>query len=277
MDQPPPIPDHEPSEPNSPPEPTQPVESSKPAAPPPPPMSLAARLVNLFAIPGDVFEDVRRSPPCPANWVVPTILFILVSWVCAWLIYSQEPIQQQLRETNDQYLEKLEAKGAITKEQADRNREMTKVTVQVTPYIAPVFAGLLTPFGWGFLIWLLGTKLFNGSFPFMKAVEVAGLASAVSSLEVVIKTLLAVALGNLFASPTPALLLKHFDPQKPSHTLLTIINVMTFWVLAVRAVGLSRLAGVPFPRAGAWTFGLWAVYTSLLYGLGLAVQSLFGM
>lgn len=240
-------------------------------------MSAFARLLNLFAIPGDVFDDVRISPPAAINWVLPALLFVAVGWVSAWLIFSQESIQQQLRETNDRFIQKLVDKGALTEQQAEQSRARGDLSTKISPYIVPVFGGFVTPFGWGFLLWMIGTKVFKSSFPFMKAVEVAGLANAISVLETVVKTLLIVGLGNLFASPSPALLLKDFDPQKPSHSLLAVANVMTFWVLAVRAIGLSRLSGVHFARAGFWVFGLWALYTTFLLGIGLAVRAAFGL
>ena len=36
---------------------------------------------------------------------------------------------------------------------------------------------------------------------------------------------------------------------------------MTFWLLAVRAMGLARLSGVSFIKAALWVFGIWAAYT----------------
>jgi VIT1/CCC1 family predicted Fe2+/Mn2+ transporter len=109
----------------------------------------------------------------------------------------------------------------------------------------------------------------------MKAVEVVGLANMVSVLEVIVKTLLIVGLGNLYATPSLVLLVKDFDPQNTVHSLLAIVNVMTFWLLAVRAVGLARLSGVSFTKAAVWVFGIWAAYTGCFVGLGLLAKAAF--
>ena len=101
----------------------------------------------------------------------------------------------------------------------------------------------------------------------MKAVEVVGLANMVSVLDVIVRTLLIVGLGNLYAAPSLMLLVKEFDPQNTVHSLLALVNVMTFWLLAVRAMGLARLTGVSFIKAALWVFGIWAAYTALLIGL----------
>ena len=79
-------------------------------------------------------------------------------------------------------------------------------------------------------------------------------------------------LGNIYAAPGLMLLVKDFDPQNTVHGLLGILNVMTFWVLAVRAIGLARLSGASFAKAAAWVFGIWAAYTGFFIGLGPAGQ-----
>ena len=48
---------------------------------------------------------------------------------------------------------------------------------------------------------------------------------------------------------------------------------MTFWLLAVRAIGLARLSGVSFAKAAVWVFGIWAAYTGFFIGLGALVQA----
>jgi len=67
MEEPPPIP-----EPILAPEP-------QPALPATPKMSLPARLLNVFAVPGEVFEDVKASVFCSSNWLIPALLFLAVS------------------------------------------------------------------------------------------------------------------------------------------------------------------------------------------------------
>jgi VIT1/CCC1 family predicted Fe2+/Mn2+ transporter len=97
----------------------------------------------------------------------------------------------------------------------------------------------------------------------------------VSVLDVVVKTLLIVGLGNLYAAPSLVLLVKEFDPQNTVHSLLAIVNVMTFWLLAVRATGMARLSGVSFAKAALWVFGIWAAYTGLFVGLGVLAKAAF--
>ncbi len=255
--------------------------SAMPEAPPSPAqppatMSLGARLLNVFAIPGEVFEEVRSTGPAASNWLVPALLLIAVSWVSAWLIFSQESIQQQLREMTAKAIQPRIEKAHVPQEQAEQIRQMAELSQKAGIVVTPVAVAFASPFFWGFIFWMVGKKVFKGQFAFMKGVEVTGLANSIGVLEGVIKPLLIIGLGDLFASPSAALALKNFDPQKPSHAFLAVANVMTIWLLAVRSIGLAKLSGVSVVRAGTWVFGIWAAYTSLLIGIGAALQSAFG-
>jgi len=83
-------------------------------------------------------------------------------------------------------------------------------------------------------------------------------------------------LGNLFASPSLALVIKEFDPQNPVHSLFAVVNIMTLWALVVRSVALARLSSVSFMKAAVVVFGLWALFTGLMIGFGFAMRAISG-
>jgi hypothetical protein len=250
-----------------------------PEAPPPPTMSLGGRLLNVFATPGDVFQEVKTAGTSTANWLVPALILIAVSWAAAWLIFSQDSIRHQLSEITDQAIQKQIEKTQMSEQQAEQARAIGEkwagISARIGAALAPVVAGFATPFFWGLIVWLVGAKVLKGNFPYMKAVEVVGLANMVSVLEVIVKTLLIVGLGNLYASPSLVLLVQEFDPQNTVHSLLGLVNVMTFWLLAVRALGLARLSGASFTKAALWVFGIWAAYTGFFVGLGVLAKAAF--
>jgi hypothetical protein len=244
-----------------------------------PQMTLPARLLNVIAAPGEVFEQIKGAPVLTAHWLAPALLAIAVGWIGVWLIFSQPAIQQQLREITDQAIDKQVQAGKLTEQQAEQARvvaaKFADVSSKIGAYGAPVLFGFFLPFWWGLWVWLVGTKVFGADFGYMKGVEVAGLAGMIGVLDGVVRTLLILIMGNLFASPSFALILKHFDPQNPAHALLAIVNIMTFWILAVRSVGLARLAQTGFARAAGWIFGIWALQTGLLTGLSFGLQRVF--
>ena len=236
-------------------------------------------MLNVFATPGEVFQEVRAAGASTANWLAPVLILIAVSWVAAGLIFSQDSIRHQLSEVTDRAIQKQIEQRNMSEQQAEQARAIGEkwavISAKVGAALAPVVGGFATPFLWGLIVWLVGAKVLKGSFPYMKAVEVVGLANMVSVLDVVVKTLLIVGLGNLYAAPGLVLLVKDFDPQNPVHSLLALVNVMTFWLLTVRAIGLARLSGASFAKAAAWVFGIWITYTGLFAGLGFLAQAAF--
>ena len=68
-----------------------------PADVPKPAMSLTARLFNIFADPGEVFESVKTSKPAVANWLVPALIYPLAGMISVVVIFSQPAIVQQIQ------------------------------------------------------------------------------------------------------------------------------------------------------------------------------------
>lgn len=242
-------------------------------------MSLPARLLNVFAVPADVFEEVKAAPVSHANWLVPAILLIVVSWVAAFFIFSQPAIQQQVSDMAQKGVEKQIKKMNATGQQAEQMRQAAEkfgsIGSKVGAMIFPLVAGLGSPFFWGLVLWL-GSKLFKGPFRYVKAVEVAGLAGTIGVLHSLIKSLLILALGNVFASPSLALLVKEFNPENTVHSILSALNPFTFWYLAVLAIGLTRVGGIGMAKSVIWVFGIWALITGFFMGLGIAMRAAFG-
>ena len=110
----------------------------------------------------------------------------------------------------------------------------------------------------------------------MKAVEVSGLACMIAALGEIVRVLLVVVLGSVFAAPSLALLLKEPDPQSGTYAILSLFNLFLLWELGVRSVGLARLSGASFGKAAAWVFGFWAGVTGLLIGIGQGLRMAFG-
>lgn len=239
--------------------------------------TLRARLFNVFATPGEVFDEVRLSPSCTANWIVPAALFVLVGWLGAWLVFSQPAIQHQINTMTETALEKQFEKSSMSDAQKEaalqQARKWAGLGSKISGVAAPLLTAFCSPFWWGLIFWLLGNKLMQGRFELMKAVEVAGLSNMIAVLGSVVTTLLIVSLGTVFAVPGPVVFLKQFDPNNPAHGALALFNVMSLWALGVKSVGLSRLAGVSLVKAAAWVFGLWAVYSGVKIGVALAVQA----
>jgi hypothetical protein len=256
-------------------DPTPPMPEAPSAPPPPPaPTSLAARVLNVFASPGEVFEEVKAAPTTVANWLVPCLVFAVVGVVACLIIFSQPTIIQQLRNEQTKKIEQQVKSGAMT--QADANKVLEVMdkfvgptTMKIAGSVSAVVMGFMRLFWWGFILWLAALWFLKVRISYMKALEVTGLATMITVLGVIVGLLLVVNFGKLFSSPSLALAVSDFDAQKKSHLLLGAANVFSFWFIGVLSAGLSRLAGVRFTRALFVILTYWVLQELVLIFAGL--------
>ena len=81
--------------------------------------------------------------------------------------------------------------------------------------------------------------------------------------------LLVVNLGPLFASPNLALVATDFESTRRAQLLAGAFDVFSFWQLAVSALGLAKLARVPFLRSVLVVFPFWCIQEALFAGVGM--------
>lgn len=242
-------------------------------------MSLAARLLNVFAVPGDVFTEVRAARNSVANWVVPILLSGFIGAIAGFITLSQPAIQQQLREAQAKAIDQQVKAGKLTQAQADQAQQM--VDKFMTPALLKVFGGIGAAFAsvvrvvwWALVLWMLGRWLLKAQFDYSKSMEITGLAMMISVLGIVVTVLLQVNLARMFATPSLALALDNFDATRKSHLFLGAVNLFSLWQVGVLAVGLSRLANVPFLRAAWAVFTYWVLQESVLILAGFGQMAL---
>jgi hypothetical protein len=239
--------------------------------------SLAARLANVFATPGEVFDEVKTSPPRAAHWVVPGLLSCLVGVISVWVLFSQDDLRQQMMEQQAKAMEKkLEQLPPAERERARQTMSAFTGSTLVKAVAAggAVFVAFAQVLVVGTVLWLLGKSLFQADATYLKALEVSGLASMISVLGGIVSLLLVLITGRLTANLGPGLLLREFDANRISHLALAALNCMTLWYVAVLALGLARLSGVSWGRASAVLLVLWALYHAGSVGLRLVTGTL---
>jgi hypothetical protein len=230
-----------------------------------PSMSLGGRMVNIFLSPSEVFDEVKASPPSHANWAVPLALTLLLGIIFSFVVFSQQTVLNEMKIPAEKSIEQKVAQGKLSRAQADPAESMIdkiyRPIVFVPVGIASAF--VLNPamlFLTACIVWLIGTKGFEGEFSYMKAVEAVGLAAVILALDAVFTMLLVVIYGSLFMNPGPVLLLGHVDPLNKIHLAISALDVFWIWYAAVVSIALSRLSRVSFWKAAVWGFICWAVF-----------------
>src|SRR5213592_5030134 len=88
------------------------------------PSSLLGRLTNVYAAPGEVFDEIKAAPASVTNWLVPVLLGCLVGILYTMVAFSQENVLHSIREMQEtrvrkQFQKQVDA-GKMSREQADR-------------------------------------------------------------------------------------------------------------------------------------------------------------
>jgi len=109
--------------------------------------------MNVFATPGDVFGEVKTAAPSVANWLVPAILFMVLSWLSAGLVFSQPAIRQQINELSTKAIDRQVEKGKLSSAQAEQARAAAEkfgsVGYKIGPSLRRFLRRLFRPFFWG--------------------------------------------------------------------------------------------------------------------------------
>lgn len=230
-------------------------------------MSMLSRLFNVFAAPGELFDALARAPFSVANWLVPAALVALVGVICQALVFSQPALVQQIRAAQDQAIQAKVDAGEMKPADAEKAKEIMgglgMTIARIAGSVAMVIVAVVGPLWWGFLAWLVCRWALRAPLPYMRGVEVAGLASMVGSVGLLVGTFLAMGMGQLYAGPHGGLLVKEFDLLNRGHLALAALNPFSLWNLAVVALGAARVCGRPATSVAAGLLGLWVGYKAL--------------
>jgi len=251
-------------------------QAAEPAAPA---TSLTGKLMNVFAAPGEVFGEVKTASARAANWLVPVVIFAVVGVVTVCVLFAQPAIRQTIHDQQVKVLDQRVQQGTMTQTQEDQalqvmDKFMGPTMLTVFGSVAVVLNSVVSVFWWALILWLCGRWCLKARFEYMKAVEVAGLATIILVLGLILSTSVAVILGRLYAGPSLGMLVSDFDPTKRAHLLLGAANIIYFWHTAVLGLGLAKLSGASTAKALMFVFIYWILAELILIAVGLGQWTL---
>lgn len=228
------------------------------------PMSLGARLFNVFAAPGELFEELRDQKTAHTNWLIPMLLCMVMGITFSLVVFSQPDIVASIANQQETAMAARVKAGKMTQEQADQAVE--RVRQFQSPTFFKMIGSLGAVFGTGIglavfsvLMWILMDKILKGDVSLNKSFELCGLSSMISFVGGLLTMLVVLLKGNIAAGPNAALLVPNFNQASYAHQFLGALNVMTIWYLVVLCIGASKLTRRPFGTAAFWIFGVWFV------------------
>lgn len=238
-----------------------------------PKSSIAARFFNVIASPGEVYQEMRDSPPNFWNWLWPVIIYILIGSVFTMAVFSQKNILHQIREMQSKAVQDAVAKKKLPPESVAQveefNDKFGPTMMKVAGTFGVLVSGFVTPFAWGLILWLLAAFLLKEPIPYMQAVEAAGIAMPILLLAVIFSSLLTVAMGRLFSTASLALLITDFDPTNKMHLTLGALNLFYLWMATVMGIALSVLTGKSLVKSLVGVFGVWILLRVVFVSVGM--------
>jgi hypothetical protein len=249
-----------------------PIPNPQPEIPALPRMSLFARLLNVFAVPGHVFEDVRNSSRSLANWLVPLFLATLIG-AATFINIARPALLQELRKDYKTVTDKQVKDGKIQQGDADNALVMIDWVckpdvIKIGTMIGSLVLNALQLLLWAFLLWWLGRVILKAPFSFSKALEISGLATMISVLAATATLALT---ANFSSDAAHALTLDQLEARAKMPVRIVLANVFSIWFVGVLASGLSRFTGSRFTRAMMLVLGCWILLQFLigLFAVGM--------
>lgn len=243
------------------------------------PMSFSEKIVNIFASPGELFENVRLTGKTTSNWLIPVIIMIVVAIAMQQIIMNNPSLSDQTKAMVDkatkERLDKAVQEGKLTPEQAETQREQiesfTSGSSPLRLIMASVSVMVFIPvvlFVIALVYWLLGKTAMHAASPYMKVVEVVGLTFLIGAVESIVTTVMAIGLDSLHAGPNLAVFVQNFDIANKLHVALAKVNLFTIWSLIVTSIGLSKIFQRDLPKVLVLVFSLWILWTILTVSTG---------
>jgi len=231
-------------------------------------MNFSDKMTGVLTEPSKVFENVKIYGPKFVDWFVPLLILIFLTILSTYLITSNPEIKAEIdaktRQASEERLDKLVKERKITKQQKEEQlEEIEKLTsgpaLQIIQYTSItifmfVFAFILSAVYW--LIWIF---ILKGQGSYNYALSVYGLSLFINMIEVILVSIIALAMSKLINSFSVASFLE-LEKGTTLNYILSKINPFTFWWLYVVGVGLGKVYSVPKNKSLIAIFVLWLIY-----------------
>jgi hypothetical protein len=236
--------------------------------------SLGSTISDVFVSPSEVFQNLKHTAPSPILWVAPLIATLLIVVVSVIMIFTNNALKSEMKETQSKAIQKMVDEGKLTQEQADKaeaQAESMGAMMIVFGIVGGVIFIAAFYFGGALFLWLANKTVLKSAVGYGKHLELYGIASWIGVLGGIVTVLMMVGLGTMAATPSGALaLIGSFDPTNKLHMLLASLNIFSIWQTAVIGIGLSKFSDKQ-PGAGIGiAFALWIVWIALSILLGIA-------
>jgi hypothetical protein len=227
-----------------------------------------SRITGVFFEPGKTFADIGRRP----TWVVPVLLLVLVTVAVTFTMGQKIGWEQMVR----QQMEANPRTAQLTAEQREAQiavgTRMGGIFAYMVPVFLPVYYLIVSGVLLGMTAMMSAGLKFKQVFGVVAHANLPGLVSAVLMIVVMfLKSPSDLNIQNPLAFNPAAFM----DPQTSSkfvYSLASSLDLFSFWIIFLLAIGLSAAAGKKLSFGGALTavvvpWAIWVLGKSTLAGV----------
>ncbi len=226
------------------------------------------KLVGVFTEPGETFRVLGRYAPKTVDWLVPVLIFSIVSVIAFGIQMSDSQVEYEFIEKQmprvEESLQDAIDSGALTEEQADTQRGFARKTIVISTYgvkfLMPWIMTLVSA-----LVYLLLAKYVNGGKgTYMASLVALGLPSYILMLGAIATAILTLATGSFYQSVNLSELMS-MDQNSTTGKLLMLVDIFFIWYFAVVSVAYAKIFGGK--GLGSYiviVFGFWIVFSVIM-------------
>jgi hypothetical protein len=233
-------------------------------------ISLGDAMAGVFSEPGETFSSVKRSLK-KNYWLVPLIIVLAVSILSSILVLRDEELVSAIKDKQKiamkERFDEAVKDGKMTREQANEQIEgaekmMTGSMFVIFGIISSVVLTLIFFFLKALIYWG-GLKIFKGSGTYTDMMNVLGLASVITAIQLIVDTALAIFTGKLLVNIGPVLLFTEEAVGKSMYTFIANFDLINIWYLVVVGIGLAKASSLKSAMTVQFLFALWMVWVLL--------------
>jgi hypothetical protein len=231
-----------------------------------------SRLIGVFIEPGETFEDIARKP----DWIAPLILLTLVSLAVVETMLAKIGIHRIIMQSLTLSGQAAKMDPAQLAQVVERSAAIYSKVMPITAIVgASIFMLVVAGFGLLVLNVFFGQRAkFKQVFSVSCYANMPGILSAVMAIVVIFYGDLDAFNPRNVAPTNPGFFMNPLTTSHAVFALASSLDFITFWFMALLAIGLSRVAGKKVKTSTIFLtyLGAWALL--VIAKVGIAV--LFG-
>ena len=244
-------------------------------------ITLSDALAGVFSEPGVTFSEVKASSKS-TYWVWLIIILAVITALASFIVLHDEELSSEIKkmqiEAMKERLDEAVKNGSISREQAEEQLESTKKMFGGGMFtVIGIAGGFFSVFIFFFLKALVYwgvLKIFKGSCTYVNILNVLGLASIISTVQMIINTVLAIFTGRLFINIGLVLIFTEEQLGKNMFKFIANFDLINLWYLAVIAIGFAKVSSLKSSVTFPVVYGLWIIWILLT---SFVTSSFFGM